>query len=77
MRPQAPKARSGPVPVIVFPHGGPHTAIAINCYTPFSFFTSLGYAVVAVNYRWAPPFDHSVQGLNYRRFVQRSLSLSS
>ena len=49
---QAPKERSGPAPVIIFPHGGPHTAIAINYYMPFALLTSLGYAVVAVNYRW-------------------------
>jgi len=49
--PKAPKHRSGPCPVIVFPHGGPHSAVAINYYTPFAFLTALGYCVVAVNYR--------------------------
>ncbi|KIY93010.1 hypothetical protein MNEG_14953 [Monoraphidium neglectum] len=48
---QAPKDRSGPCPVIVFPHGGPHTAVAANYYMPFAFLTRLGYCVVAVNYR--------------------------
>ncbi|GBF91528.1 hypothetical protein Rsub_04268 [Raphidocelis subcapitata] len=61
---QAPKSRSGPVPVIVFPHGGPHTAIGINCYTPFSLFTALGYAVVAVNYRGSTGFgEDALQSL--------------
>jgi acylaminoacyl-peptidase len=48
----------------VFPHGGPHTAIAANYYTPFGFLTSLGYAIVAVNYRGSTGFgEASLQSL--------------
>lgn len=55
---------SGPRPAIIVPHGGPHTALAVNYYMPFSFLTALGYCVIAVNYRGSLGFgEGGVQSL--------------
>ena len=56
----APKGRAGrPAPVVLFPHGGPHSAIAANYYAPFALLTALGYAVVAVNFRGSTGFGEA------------------
>ncbi|KAF8057927.1 Serine/threonine-protein phosphatase PP1 isozyme 1 [Scenedesmus sp. PABB004] len=61
---QVSRARRGPAPVVVVPHGGPHTAVAANYYMPFALLSSLGYAVVAVNYRGSTGFGEAgVQSL--------------
>lgn len=61
---QVSKTADGPAPAIVVPHGGPHTALAANFYTPFSLLTALGYCVVAVNYRGSLGFgEDGVQSL--------------
>lgn len=39
------------VPLIVYPHGGPHSAYANNFSLELSFLLSLGYAVLFINYR--------------------------
>lgn len=62
--PQVSKAASGPCPAIIVPHGGPHTALAVNYYMPFSFLTALGYCIIAVNYRGSLGFGEAgVQSL--------------
>lgn len=61
---QVSKTVSGPRPAIIVPHGGPHTALAVNYYMPFSFLTALGYCVIAVNYRGSLGFgEGGVQSL--------------
>lgn len=56
--------RSGPCPAILFPHGGPHTAVPTNYYMPFGFLVGLGYAVIAVNFRGSTGFgEDGVQSL--------------
>jgi hypothetical protein len=61
---QVSQSASGPCPAIIVPHGGPHTALAVNYYMPFSFLTALGYCVVAVNYRGSLGFGEAgVQSL--------------
>lgn len=58
------RAATGPCPAIIVPHGGPHTALAVNYYMPFSFLTALGYCVIAVNYRGSLGFGEAgVQSL--------------
>ncbi|KAK6625137.1 hypothetical protein RUM43_005428 [Polyplax serrata] len=39
------------VPLIVYPHGGPHSAAFNDFSLEFSFFVTLGYGILAVNYR--------------------------
>lgn len=39
------------IPLIVWPHGGPHSLIATNFSAAVYYWTSLGYAVLLVNYR--------------------------
>jgi len=41
----------GSVPLIVWPHGGPHSVISTEFKTIVMFYCSLGYAVLFVNYR--------------------------
>lgn len=61
---QVSHAANGPCPAIIVPHGGPHTALAVNYYMPFSFLTALGYCVIAVNYRGSTGFGEAgVQSL--------------
>lgn len=57
---QVSRSASGPCPAIIVPHGGPHTALAVNYYMPFSFLTALGYCVIAVNYRGSLGFGEAV-----------------
>jgi acetyl esterase/lipase len=61
---QVSRSATGPCPAIIVPHGGPHTALAVNYYMPFSFLTALGYCVIAVNYRGSLGFGEAgVQSL--------------
>lgn len=47
-----PPATSGKyIPLIVYPHGGPHSAIFNDFLFEFNFFVSIGYGVLAVNFR--------------------------
>lgn len=39
------------VPLIIFPHGGPHSAFANNLSLECSMYLSLGYAIILINYR--------------------------
>ncbi|XP_023024331.2 acylamino-acid-releasing enzyme [Leptinotarsa decemlineata] len=39
------------VPLIVWPHGGPHSAFANNLFLESALFLSFGYAVLLINYR--------------------------
>ncbi|XP_025831069.1 acylamino-acid-releasing enzyme isoform X2 [Agrilus planipennis] len=39
------------VPLIVWPHGGPHSAFGNNMFLGLSIYLTLGYAVLLVNYR--------------------------
>lgn len=61
---QMPRSGPGPFPTVLFPHGGPHSAIACNYYLPFAFLVAQGYCVVAVNFRGSLGFgEASVQSL--------------
>ncbi|PRP85222.1 acylamino-acid-releasing enzyme [Planoprotostelium fungivorum] len=46
-----PSTISEKIPVLLFAHGGPHSAVAKEYSVSFSFWALLGYAVVSVNYR--------------------------
>ncbi|KAG2444971.1 hypothetical protein HYH02_008843 [Chlamydomonas schloesseri] len=46
-----PRNRSGPLPAVVAPHGGPHTAVALGWYPAYAYLVALGYAVIVPNYR--------------------------
>ncbi len=46
-----PGDRDGPLPAIVMPHGGPHTAMTVGWYMPYAFLASLGFVVICPNYR--------------------------
>lgn len=49
-----------PLPLIVFPHGGPFKARDCYAFHPFhQWFASLGYAVVSVNYRLSAGYGKS------------------
>lgn len=39
------------VPLVVFPHGGPHSVVTTRFIRDAFFFNLLGYAVLFVNYR--------------------------
>ncbi len=41
----------GKVPLIVWPHGGPHSVTLATFYRELTFFNALGYGVLLVNYR--------------------------
>jgi acylaminoacyl-peptidase len=49
--PSHPPRSPGPVPAVLSPHGGPHTAFTLGWYPSFAYLTALGYAVLAVNFR--------------------------
>ncbi|GAX72583.1 hypothetical protein CEUSTIGMA_g39.t1 [Chlamydomonas eustigma] len=51
-----PASRAGPVPTIIAPHGGPHTAMTVGWYMPYAYLASLGYAVLCPNYRGSTGF---------------------
>ncbi|KAG2430962.1 hypothetical protein HXX76_009928 [Chlamydomonas incerta] len=46
-----PRQRSGPLPAVVAPHGGPHTAVTLGWYPAYAYLVALGYVVVVPNYR--------------------------
>eukprot|EP00198_Chlamydomonas_reinhardtii_P011561 XP_001700898.1 acylaminoacyl-peptidase [Chlamydomonas reinhardtii] len=46
-----PRQRTGPLPAVVAPHGGPHTAVTLGWYPAYAYLVALGYAVVVPNYR--------------------------
>ncbi|GIL78158.1 hypothetical protein Vretimale_7528 [Volvox reticuliferus] len=46
-----PKDRTGPLPAVLSPHGGPHTAVTFGWYPSFAALTALGYAVLCPNFR--------------------------
>ncbi|KAG2495995.1 hypothetical protein HYH03_005919 [Edaphochlamys debaryana] len=46
-----PKQRSGPLPAVVTPHGGPHTAVTLGWYPPYAYLAGLGHVVLSPNYR--------------------------
>lgn len=43
---------SGPLPTIIAPHGGPHTAVTAGWFMPYAYLATLGFAVICPNYRW-------------------------
>ena len=51
-----PKSGSG-VPLIVWPHGGPHSVITTSFMSVVMFWTSLGYGILFVNYRGSLGFS--------------------
>ncbi len=52
-------------PVILFPHGGPHARDNKN-FDPFvQFFTSMGYAVLQVNFRGSSGFGNKFEAAGY------------
>ncbi|GLI63346.1 hypothetical protein VaNZ11_006269 [Volvox africanus] len=46
-----PRNRKGPLPAVLSPHGGPHTAVTLGWYPSFAALTALGYAVLCPNFR--------------------------
>ncbi|XP_017769559.1 PREDICTED: acylamino-acid-releasing enzyme-like isoform X2 [Nicrophorus vespilloides] len=46
-----PKSAESKIPLIVWPHGGPHSAYANNLFLEGCFFLSQGYGMVLINYR--------------------------
>ena len=42
---------AGPLPTIIAPHGGPHTAVTAGWFMPYAYLATLGYAVICPNYR--------------------------
>lgn len=40
-----------PSPLVVVPHGGPHTTMCTNFVMPYAYLSALGYSVLHVNYR--------------------------
>jgi len=54
-----PKKRTGPLPAIILPHGGPHSAVALGWYPAFTFLASLGYVVLSPNYRGSTGFGEA------------------
>ncbi|EFJ40104.1 hypothetical protein VOLCADRAFT_100173 [Volvox carteri f. nagariensis] len=54
-----PKDRTGPVPAVLSPHGGPHTAVTLGWYPSFALLTRLGYAVLCPNYRGSTGYGQS------------------
>ena len=44
-------AQEGTVPMIIWLHGGPHSVFQDRFMPEIAYFLSLGYAVLAVNYR--------------------------
>merc|ERR1719474_496398 len=55
---------SSSVPLIVWPHGGPHSVITTDFKTIVMFFCQLGYGILFVNYRGSTGFgDENVRSL--------------
>lgn len=54
------------LPVVLVPHGGPHSAFSTTFYTHHAFLSSLGFAVLSVNYRGSTGYGtqalHSLPG---------------
>lgn len=48
-----------PLPVILVPHGGPHSAFGCQFLSAYSFFALMGYCVVLVNYRGSTGFGQA------------------
>ncbi|MEW5307421.1 MAG: hypothetical protein WDW36_009819 [Sanguina aurantia] len=57
-----PKGKQGPFPTILVPHGGPHTATLLGWYMPYAFLVSLGYCVMAPNYRGSTGYGQAALG---------------
>jgi acylaminoacyl-peptidase len=51
-----PKNPQAPLPALIVPHGGPHTAMSIGWYPAYAFIASLGYVLVCPNYRGSTGF---------------------
>ncbi|MGH8166595.1 MAG: alpha/beta hydrolase family protein [Woeseiaceae bacterium] len=55
-------------PLVVFPHGGPHSRDS-QYFDPFvQFFASRGYAVLQVNFRGSEGFNSAYQSAGYRQW---------
>eukprot|EP00042_Codosiga_hollandica_P047829 m.524910 g.524910 ORF g.524910 m.524910 type:complete len:161 (+) comp57534_c1_seq6:438-920(+) len=61
-----PSTASSPLPVIAFPHGGPHSAFAVEYLLSVATFARFGFAVVLINFRGSIGFGqgsiHSLPG---------------
>eukprot|EP01029_Cantina_marsupialis_P023675 TRINITY_DN596227_c0_g1_i1.p1 TRINITY_DN596227_c0_g1~~TRINITY_DN596227_c0_g1_i1.p1 ORF type:complete len:772 (+),score=227.55 TRINITY_DN596227_c0_g1_i1:12-2327(+) len=55
-----PDSRPGGMPLIVWPHGGPHAAYCSQWQRSIFFFQSLGFAVLKVNYRGSTGYGRNV-----------------
>ena len=57
-------AGAGSVPLIVWPHGGPHSVLTTDFKTVVMFFCQLGFGVLFVNYRGSTGFgEENVRSL--------------
>lgn len=52
----------GPLPAVLAPHGGPHTAVTLGWYPPYAFLAALGYAVLCPNYRGSTGYGQEALG---------------
>ncbi|GLC61140.1 hypothetical protein PLESTB_001722500 [Pleodorina starrii] len=57
-----PRNRTGPLPAVLSPHGGPHTAVTLGWYPSFAFLTALGYAVLCPNFRGSTGYGQAALG---------------
>ncbi|MDZ7870386.1 MAG: prolyl oligopeptidase family serine peptidase [Rheinheimera sp.] len=63
-----PLDKDKPAPIILFPHGGPH-ARDNKGFDPFvQFFTSMGYAVLQVNFRGSSGFGNKFEAAGYQQW---------
>jgi acylaminoacyl-peptidase len=71
----------GPRPVVLSPHGGPHTAHCAAYVMPLAFLVASGYTVVLVNYRGSTGFgEAALQVSNMRGLpccVERGAGLAA
>ncbi len=59
-----PRGTDEPLPTILLPHGGPHSAYVAGYALPTGYLPALGYAVLAVNFRGSTGFGEAcVQSL--------------
>ncbi len=63
-----PPNKDKPAPVVLFPHGGPH-ARDNKGFDPFvQFFSSMGYAVLQVNFRGSSGFGNQFEAAGYQQW---------
>ena len=54
--PRREQGSKDPLPTLIVPHGGPHTAMSIGWYPSYAFLASLGFLLICPNYRGSTGF---------------------